>query len=391
MKTANQYFNKNSIGYFALCVMHWVSCSVTSSAVEIEGLPEQFSAEVSFAIKKTMVTNQVFRDHGEFRMQAISKTTNVVDNCMIGDWDSGQIMTVYPILKQYMRTLIPDPSGFSTLQESWLLWPIYAPRTVQLKMGQEHKDNMDWDRYMMSNAFMTAYLYTRTTPQPVMELHSTNGILLCSWTNIVVGPQPPELFSMPEDYKPSRLPQVKPMDLGRRLAALKLPDEFYVEEVLTVQVKEVSTIQSRKLRQKIWCKGDQMRREAIFGEKRGWGIYDFGKGIQMIVDDARQRIIVTPLNLCAGPVGQWEANLLWDGTAIIEEQGMETVNGKQLIKRRLSNAKGSAIYYATVEKNAPVQIVAQSGVLLAKWENFTHTNISDEVFQIPASYKRLEY
>lgn len=393
MKIASHHFNKNSIGHFALCVMLWVSCFAASSAVEAEGLPDQFSAEVAFGMGKTMATNQVFRDHGKIRMQAISKSANGVDYYIIIDWDSEQMTRVWPIIKQYMRIPLAVPAGFTEPREPWLL---YAPRTVQLKMGQEHKDNMDWDRYMMSNTFMTAYLM-RATSQSVMELRGTNGILLCSWTNMVVGPQPPELFRMPENYKHSTLlsraqEQASKGDgipweagaLGRRLAALKLPDEFYVEEV--------STVQGRKLRQKIWCKGDQMRRDVILGEEKwGWGIFDFSKGIRMMVDDARQRIMVIPLILCAGPVGSWEANLLWDGTAVIEEQGVETINGKKLIKRRLSNAKGSAIYYATVEKNEPVQIVAQSGVLLAKWENFAHTNISAEVFQIPASYKRVEY
>ena len=57
----------------------------------------------------------------------------------------------------------------------------------------------DWNKYFVSNAFMTAYLYTQTTPNPVMELRGTNGALYCSWRNIIVEPQPPDLFRIPEN------------------------------------------------------------------------------------------------------------------------------------------------------------------------------------------------
>ena len=71
-------------------------------------------------------------------------------------------------------------------------------------------------------------------------------------------------------------------------------------------------VQGQELRKKIWCKGGQMRWDLVFGEKKGWGISDFDKGIQMIVDDPKQRVLVMPLNLCSGPAGSWEPNLLWD-------------------------------------------------------------------------------
>jgi hypothetical protein len=357
--------------------------------VELNGLPEQFSAEVTVVQGKTIVTKQVFRDHGKLRRQSVSKTATPKGEYWITDWDSGYRTIVWPALKKHMQTPLADPPRFPPPQEPWL---IYAPRTVQMKLGQEVTNGVTCTKYLVTNAFMAAWLYTRTVPQLGMELRSTNGILLCSWSNMVVGPQPSELFRVSEGNKNlgmmemlrkrGELPPEKPGALQRHLAALGLPSEFYVEEAATVL--------GREIQQRIWCKGDQMRREVSSGEKRGRAIYDLHRGIQMLVEDAKQRVIVMPLILCSGPVGSWEANLLWDGTATIENQGEEVVNGGKLIKRRLSNKKGSAIYYATAQGNVPVKMVSESGVLLAKWENFARKSIPAEMFQVPSSYQQMD-
>ena len=335
MQSLNRRLTKVSLG---IAISFWLLRSVALPAVENIGLPEQFAAEAIFSLRSVVVTNQIFRDHGQLRIQPLQPNgTNLPDTCLIFDWNVDQMIAVLHSLKQYNR--LPIPNTFPKSLEPYL---VFAPRTVQVLVGHERLGDVDWNKYLVSNTFMMAYLYTQTAPKPVMELRDTNGIIYCSVKNITVGQQSPDLFRVPENYQPVELMgggsggiSSEPMlfDFG-------LPDEFYVEEVSTVQGKE--------LRKMIWCKGGQMRWDLVFGEKKGRSIIDFGKGIQMIVDDLKQRVLVMPLNLCAGPVGSWEANLLWDGKVVIEDRGTEMVNGRKLIKRRLSNTKGSAIYYASV-------------------------------------------